>query len=120
MDRWTGGPVDWWTGVPVDRWTSGPVDQWTSGPVDRWTGGPVDQWTGGPVDQWTGGPGPVDQVQFLKKIKCSRGAPPYRPAPREHLIFFESLRTGQVQLKKINVHAAPRRTVPPPYRPAPR
>ena len=53
-------------------------------------------------------------------------APPYRPAPREHLIFFQPYQgpyssiLGAVFLKKLNVHAAPRRAVPPPYLPAPR
>ena len=52
--------------------------------------------------------------------------------PREFLICFESLgnffivlynqqvNPGTVFLKKLNVHAAPRRAVPRPYRPTPR
>ena len=44
-----------------------------------------------------------------------------RTVPRRVNIKFFSRALDQVQLKKnLNVHAAPRRTVPPPYRPAPR
>ena len=44
------------------------------------------------MDRWTSGPGTVSFKKFNVHAAPRRAVPPpYRPAPREHLIVFESL-----------------------------